>query len=372
MSKSKAVKKFYKDFGLLSKPDEKTLNKQELYLLYKRPKKEKGDNRPSYDNVYSKNVDHQADLLFLPHDEGFKYALVVTDVATRLSDAVPLKSKATAEIIKGFKEIYNRDILDLPMVMRTDSGSEFKGDVKKYFNKHGVGVKYGKPGRSRQLAVVEKTNQMLGNILLKRMQAQELLTGKTSTEWVEDLPGAIKLINKKRERKPPKVPYGESKCEGDSCELLPLGTKVRAKLDKPIDYVSGKRVSGNFRSADIKWDPEIRIVKNYILLPGQTPLYQLNDIKDDDKIDQSVAYTKEQLQVVPDDEEAPDPSVIRGNPDTYVVQKILDKKKKNNRIYYKIKWKGYPESEATWESRANLIKEIPLIIKEYENKQKKN
>ncbi len=370
MGKKKTLRKFYKDFGLLTKPDKKTLDKQELYLLYKRPKKDKGINIPHYNNVYSKDVDHQADLLFLPNDDGYKYALVVTDVATRISDAVPLKSKNAKEVRNGFKKIYEKGLLKLPDTIRTDSGSEFRGEVKEFFDKHNVYLKYGKPGRSRQLAVVEKTNQMLGNLLLKRMQAQELLTGQVSREWVEDLPRAIKYINRKRKRKPPKVSYDLFECEGDSCNLLDIGTKVRPILDKPIDYVTGKRVHGKFRGADIKWDPEVRIIKNILLLPDQPPLYQLNDKNDIDKIDQTVAYTKNQLQVVPKDEEAPHPSVIRGHPDTYVVQKILDKKKFNGRIYYKVKWKGYPESEATWEPRTRLIEDVPILVKEFENRLK--
>ena len=170
------MKSFYKDFGLLKKPDKKRLNKQELYLLYKRPQRDKGANAPSYNNTYSKDVDHQADLLFLPNDNGYRYALVVTDLATRLSDAEPLKSKDTHKVAKGFERIYNRKILD----------------------------------------------------------------------------------------KPP-------------------------------------------------------------------------------------------------------PSVIRGQPTTYVVQKIIGKKKVKGKIYYRVKWKGYPDSEATWEPRKNLIEDVPILVNEYEN-----
>lgn len=43
--------------------------------------------------------------------------------------------------------------------------------------------------------------------------------------------------------------------------------------------------------------------------------------------------------------------------DKYVVEKILDRKKEKN-------WKGYKET--TWEKRADLMKDIPEMIKEYE------
>ena len=41
---------------------------------------------------------YQADLLFLPNDEGYKYALVVVDIGSGLCDAEPLKSKKTTEV----------------------------------------------------------------------------------------------------------------------------------------------------------------------------------------------------------------------------------------------------------------------------------
>ena len=45
--------------------------------LLLRPKKDKGAERPRYARGYARNLVHQADLLFLPDDRGFKYLLVV-------------------------------------------------------------------------------------------------------------------------------------------------------------------------------------------------------------------------------------------------------------------------------------------------------
>ena len=273
--------------------------------------------------------------------------------------------------MKAFKTIYDRDILDYPELIQTDSGTEFKGAVKKFFEKQKVAMRTGKPGRSRQLAPVERTNQYVGNILLKRQQAQELLTGEKSTEWTDDLPDAIEAINKKRGQKPPKPSWNTFKCEGDSCKLLKIGTKVRPQLDHPIDPITGRQLPGQFRGGDIKFDPTVRIIKNIMLLPDQPPLYQLNDIKEPNNIDQSVAYTKNQLQVVPKNEKPPPPSVIRGKPTTYVVNKLHDKKKIKNQVYYLVEWKGYPDKkDFTWERRANLLQDVPLVVYEYEKKEK--
>ena len=39
----------------------------------------------------------------------------------------------------------------------------------------------------------------------------------------------------------------------------------------------------------------------------------------------------------------------------YEIEKILDKKIENDQVKYKVKWKGYPISEATWEPLRNFL-----------------
>ena len=68
------------------------------------PRKDKGENATKF-NVSVKNAVHQADLLFLPEDKGYRYALVVVDVATRSMDAHQLKSKKPEEVLKAFRII---------------------------------------------------------------------------------------------------------------------------------------------------------------------------------------------------------------------------------------------------------------------------
>ena len=175
--------------------DKDFLQKQELHNLFKQPKKDKGVNMPHFQNN-EPNYIQQADLLFLPNDDGYKYALVVIDTSTRLLDAVPLKNKLAKNVKEGFETIYDRGIIKLPKFIETDPGTEFKGEVKTYFSKNGVHMKYGKPGRHRQQGIVESANKTIGKALSMRMTAQELLTNEQSNEWIDDLPLIITAMNK--------------------------------------------------------------------------------------------------------------------------------------------------------------------------------
>jgi hypothetical protein len=62
-----------------------------------------------------------------------------------------------------------------------------------------------------------------------------------------------------------------------------------------------------------------------------------------------VARTKNQLQKVSKTETEPDAKFIRGNPENYIISKILDKKNKDGKVFYLSKWKGFNDNNATWE-----------------------
>jgi hypothetical protein len=55
----------------------------------------------------------------------------------------------------------------------------------------------------------------------------------------------------------------------------------------------------------------------------------------------------------------------------FVFEKIVSKRKKNNKIEYLVKWEGYNDKFNTWEARTSLIKDIPESIKELEKGLKK-
>ncbi len=127
------LNRIYKKLDILS--DEKENNV--LKNLTRIPKRESAENTPHFHNeepFYSQ----QADTLYLPDDRGYKYLLVVVDIATRICDGVPMKTKSASEYKDAFIKIYKRKILKKPEIMTVDSGTEFQGVCKKWFETNNI------------------------------------------------------------------------------------------------------------------------------------------------------------------------------------------------------------------------------------------
>jgi hypothetical protein len=352
-----SIRDFYNDLKKHNK-------KEELNQMYQKPVSEKRGQMPVA-QVFEKNVYYQADIMYMPEDKGYKYILVCIDMYDGSVDAEPLKTKDNETVIKGFRKMFSRKYLDYPFMITLDQGSEFKSSTKNYFNKNGTNVKYALTNRHRQVANVERANQKIASILFKRMTSQELLTGEQSKEWVDDLPELIEILNENK-KKPLKKEISDLPIVDEySGNLLTIGKKVRLQLDYPISNTDNKRLHGKFRSTDIRWTPNIYKITEVLIKPGFPPMY----LTEDDKgVCDNVARTKNQLQVVSKNIIEPKKDYIRGNPEHYIVSKILDKKIENRKTFYKIKWKGFNEDEATWEpvSILNRTKELKELKRKFD------
>ena len=339
---------------------EKGLSEQSVSAKLRKPPPADKDKPHLY--TAGKNVIHQADLLYLPEDDGYNLVLVVVDTATRLTDATPLRNRKAKDAVAGFKQIYNRPkegrILSMPRLMiQVDNGGEFTGAATvAYFKKNKVAMRFGKAGRSRQQSYVESHNALIGEIVGVRQGEEEDITGEVAREWVEDLPLIVRALNERLERAPVKVSDVEATpvCKGQTCELLPKGTRVRPIAEKPKDNVTGKPLPGGFRKGDLRWERTVRKIDQQILKPGNPPLYRLEGLK-------NVAYTKNQLQVVTKGETAPSAKAQS----KYIVEKLLNKRKKRGKVEFLVKWKGYPSSENTWELYSKMKEDVPELVKQF-------
>lgn len=358
------LQRYYKYYDLSGVSSEHLKN-EEHFNLYRRPPKEKKFERPKV-NIWKENSTQQADLGELPLDpNGYHYFLVVIEVSRRRVDAEPIKNKTAQTVLNAFKKIYQRGRLKPPTDrLECDSGKEFDNELVRNFfrNENGVLIRYGEPGRHKQQSFAERAIQEIEKPLIKRMTAQELKTGVTSVEWSEDFYDIVSKVDEKWQRNPMRIPRGPPRIDKNTV-FLSEGTRVRVKLDEPIS-VLGKKLHGKFRTGDIRWNPEIRIIKKLILTPEQPPTYLLNGPHGKLGVSRC-AYTRKELQVVPEHENPPPDSVIRDKPDRYMPERILDQRIRRGQLQYLVKWKRYPESDATWEPAKRFQEDAPNLVNRY-------
>lgn len=316
------------------------------------PRRDRGDSSATTD-THAKGSVYQADLLRLPEDRGYNYALVVVDTYDRSMDAEPMKTTQSKETVQAIKKIFRRNYLNPPiLMMATDNGAEFMKDFHNYIeNDLKIMHKYGKPYRSRQQAIVERFNSVLSKAISRYQNAVEVSTGQPSTDWIDYLPKVVEVLNEELVRENPlrnknKGPVCRAK-KGD-CELLDKGTKVRIPYEKPVDIINETRhADSSWRVGDMRWSKTIYTITRVILRSNQPPMYVVNNEK-------NTAYTRSQIMIV--DENEPMPIVQKEA--KYEIEKFIGKKKIANLVHYKVKWKNYPATQASWIKRTELIKDI--------------
>lgn len=290
-------KKLLKELEYIEDVKDNNLVKNLLQI----PKKDKGF-QAAHTICPTPQYIYQVDVLFLPDDNGYKYLLVAVDIATGKCDAEPLKDKSSKVVRNALTAIYKRNNLDLPHEIEVDAGTEFKDDFDKHFDKVSH-VRHKKSCRHRAQAVVEGVNSLISKLLQTRMLSEEMNTGETSVEWVDEVPNVIKALNKNFAHTPPKtdvkthIPIKVKKGTV-AVDVLEIGTAVRIQLDNPVDAVASKRLHGKFRLGDIHWENKVRKVTQVYLRPDFPPMYEIYD-------DENVAYTRNQLQPVKSNEKKP-------------------------------------------------------------------
>jgi predicted Zn-dependent protease with MMP-like domain len=309
------------------------------------------------------------------------YALVVCDVGSRLVDAVPMQSRDSKDLKIAFRKLYKKKILSIPRVLTTDAGTEFcNRNLENFLESMGIHHNIAKVGSHRSVSLAERKNMTIGKIIHKIILKVELVSkGKnSSSQWVQYLPNIIALINKKvhesfekiKKNDSTKIPSLEPTFNpAHNVDLLNVGQKVRVALDNPLD-IHGKPKYGGFRSSDHRWGTTIRTVKFVLMKPNELVMYLLDGKFGDKKIE-CTGYTRNRLQKVSTHEANNEANAVAPVPieeDRFEFEKILERKKTGDTVYYLIKWKGYHKKHATWEKRSELIKDIPQAVLNYEKK----
>jgi hypothetical protein len=126
---------------------------------------------------------------------------------------------------------------------------------------------------------------------------------------------------------------------------------VRVQLDYPMNY-DKKREYGSFRAGDMRYDPTPRKIVNILLFPDRPIRYVVEG--------KTQTYSKNQLKLAGE-------KVQFDEKREFEVERIVEEK--GNK--YLIKWKDYPESSNTWESKAKIQASVPKRVREFERQKKR-
>ena len=319
-----------------------------------------------------------ADILFMPHTKkGIKYLLVITDLATNAFDIEPLKNKDSESVLEAFKKIVKRKYVNITKKnttsIRTDAGKEFLSVFDDYLHSKDMNILHSIaiPNRHKQNANVENLNRLLGRLFNGYMNTIEKETGKPFNEWDDIIDKVRDKVNKIRTIKT-KTRKGyiedivrnlkdydfEKKVQNNENEndypdvfdvvmknpKFTVGDLVYVKLDYPENALGHKQDTSTFREGDYRWSQVSKKIKK-VLLYDKGYRYIVNTYE-------NTAFSENELMKSNDDVEK------------YVIDYLDGKKTMNRKIYYLVKWKGYKKK--TFEPKTELIKDVSIMIKDYE------
>lgn len=235
---------------------------------------------------YKKNHLHMMDLLYVPHDRGYKYILTMVDAGSNQIGLEPIKNKSAATVLAASKRIYARvPELKIPTRMNFDKGTEFMGVFKRYYESKGVNIKYAIPDRHSETKLVETVNGIISRIIFLVQYKEEAASdwSRQSTQFVDTIKVIETEYNKKmlmryKKRKDEDI---ESFKSHKKVQLIKIGTKVYKYAESPRDPVTNKRLGDKFRLTDLKLEKTPRTITGVHLLHNQTaPAYRLSGFGD--------------------------------------------------------------------------------------------
>jgi len=324
---------------------DKILKELKINEKYSKPIKIKKEFSRVKDNIPLKaDYNMMADLLELPETKkGYKYLLVVVDLATDEFDIEPITNNKSLTVVDAMKRMFKRRYIKKPYAsIRTDGGAEFKDAFDKFCYENNILHKIGVAGRHQQTSNVERLNRELGRLIIGYLNSVEEKELKTFKEWVEIVPKIRTMLNDFR-KKPEGDPFTDIYPTVDLKKQPKYkeGDVVYRMSEKPLDALGRKQPTQNFRMGDYRWDIVPRKIVRVLRYAGKVPIrYILENLP-------NVAYAEYELMPAEEKEAL------------YIVESVKAKRTIRGEKQLLIKWKGYKKAE--WQDYNKIKSQIPNI-----------
>jgi hypothetical protein len=174
-------------------------------------------------------------------------------------------------------------------------------------NQHNVKIRRGHTAIHRDQAIVERFNRTLAERLFGYQYAREFIQQGRSHEWVARLPAVISALNSEVTSAINMKPI-----EAIEKKTIPAKEKYKKKQRQPVLgdvpvrylYEPGEYEGGTaIRATDPVWSVTVHRISNTITTSDRPPRYWL------DATAPQRGFTREQLQVIPEDTQLPSRSL---------------------------------------------------------------
>ncbi len=281
----------------------------------------------------------QADLADMrsisKHNENYKCILTCIDILSKYAWAVPLKSKTGQALVDAFELIFKDG--RKPMKINTNQDTKFENTVFKSFVKHHK-IYFFTTRSDMKASVVERFNRTL------KTKMWRYFTARNTYRYIDVLKDLLFSYNNSNHRSIVIAPSSVTK-ENENVIWQKLYGDIRPKRVtykyEVGDSVRISRAKAVFEKGYvINWTEEIFTIAKRI--PRDPVVYKIKDYKGE--VLEGLIYEAELQKVTPKTHE-----------DTYVVEKVLQKKTIGRKKLVLVKWRGYPSSMNSYFPESELI-----------------
>lgn len=278
----------------------------------------------------------QADLVdmqeFSSQNSDYRYILTVIDIFSKFAYAIPLKDKRGETVTRAFEKIFKHR---KPLKLQTDKGREFQNKyLLKILKKYNIQY-FTSNDKIIKCAVIERFNRTLKTRMFK------YFTAKGTRKYIDILDNLVESYNHSKHRTIKARPIDVTK---DNKDII---FKNIYKFSNKREYLKNLQNSQKVNTGD-------HVRKRYILGPFDKSYYPLwsdqiytidNKSKGNKKstykiTNQDASFYQEELQKI----KSP----------IYRIEKIVNRRKINNRIEYFVKWLNHPNSDNSWIPASNV------------------
>ena len=299
------------------------LSQQDVYTLHKPARRHYKRSRVIVPGI---NAQFQADLVDVQrlsrYNKGYKYLLTCIDIFSKYAWVVPLKTKQGQELVKAFKNILSSR--RKPIKLQTEQGTEFLNSVFQKFLRDND-IDFFTVNSGLKASVVERFNRTFKNLMYK------YFTAKNTLAYVDVLPQLIKSYNNTYHRSIKMKPSQVTKANEAKVWDTLYGSDVQKRVRFKFQVGDRVRISKVKRSFEKSYLPNFteEMFTIYKRFARQVPVYKLKD--DAGEISDGTFYEPELQKVIKND-------------DVYRVENVFRKRKRNGKVEYLVRWKGYEDS----------------------------